>query len=82
MTDELKLIVLSPEKKILDVECSKVSLPGALGAFTVLKYHRALLSSLSAGKIVYGVQGEEKELEISSGFVEVKDNKVTACVEL
>ena len=82
MVEELKLSVLSPEKKILDVMCSMVSLPGTQGAFTVLKNHRALLSSLASGKITYREQGEEKELQISSGFVEVKDNKITACVEL
>ena len=75
-------MILSPEQKILDVMCSMVSLPGTQGSFTVLKNHRALLSSLVAGKITYREQGEEKELQISSGFVEVKDNKISACVEL
>ena len=34
------------------------------------------------GVIRYRTGGEEKEVPVSSGFVRVKDNVVTACVEL
>ena len=80
--DVLKLVVLSAEKQVVDLACSKVSFPGTKGNFTVLKNHRALISSLGQGKICYRTEGQEYEIEIKSGFVEVRENEVTACVEL
>ena len=60
---------------------SAVTLPGTLGPFEVLKNHAALISSLEKGEIVYVAEGEEHRIPIASGFVEVRDNQVDACVE-
>jgi F-type H+-transporting ATPase subunit epsilon len=47
----------------------------------VLPKHAPLISALSAGKVVYTTAGEVKELVIQGGFVEVKNNVISVCVE-
>ena len=62
-----------------------VELPGTLGRFEVLQDHAPLISSLDKGDIVYRFEGDEEregKVQISSGFVEICDNHVVACVEL
>ena len=44
--------------------------------------HASLISSLIKGEIKYTEDGLEKSIGISSGFVEVRDNIVSACVEI
>ena len=80
--DVISLHIVSPEGTLADVKVSAVTLPGTLGPFEVLKDHAALISSLEKGEIVYVSEGTEHRLAISSGFVEVRDNQVDACVEV
>ena len=79
---DIKLVVLSPERELLSVGADRVELPGAMGRFVVLKDHAPLISSLVAGEILYNCGDERGAVAVSSGFVRVKDNVVTACVEL
>ena len=53
-----------------------------MGPFQVLKDHAPLISSLEKGEIVYVEGGRTQTLPISSGFVEVLSNTVSACVEI
>ncbi len=77
------LDIISPERTLVHESVLSVELPGTLGRFEVLKDHAPLISSLVEGKIVYKIDGEKDgKITISSGFVEVCDNHVTACVEL
>ncbi|KIO44041.1 MULTISPECIES: ATP synthase F1 subunit epsilon [Porphyromonadaceae] len=76
----MKLKIISPEKVVYKGEVERVSLPGSLGFFTVLKDHAPLVSSLVEGKIVYLEAEGEKEMEIESGVVEVRDNEVIICI--
>lgn len=81
-SDNIHLIIYSPERIILERMVSKVSLPGTLGRFMVLKNHAPLISSLEEGRIVYVSDNVEGNVDIASGFVEIVDNKVTVCAEL
>lgn len=78
----LRLTIAAPEGVVFEGEVESVSLPGTLGAFTVLPMHAPLISSLAGGKIVYVRGGQPSELEVSSGFVEVRQDVVAVCVEL
>ena len=67
-------------------EVDRVELPGAKGRFVVLKDHAPIVSSLVEGDIVYGETPAQAghgagAFHIKSGFVEVVDNHVIACVE-
>ena len=81
MEDRIALHIVSPEGTLVDAAVSAVTLPGTVGPFEVLKDHGALISSLEKGEIVYVSEGSEHRVPISSGFVEVRDNQVDACVE-
>ena len=81
-SDNIHLIIYSPERIILERMVSKVSLPGTLGRFMVLKNHAPLISSLEEGRIIYVSGNVEGNVDIASGFVEIADNKVTVCAEL
>ncbi len=77
----IRLHIVSPYGTLADAAVSAVTLPGSIGPFEVLKDHAPLVSSLVKGDIVYVTEEGEKRLSILSGFVEVSDNKVIACVE-
>ena len=81
-TDNILLVIYSPERTILEKMVCKVSLPGTKGRFMVLKDHAPLISSLEEGRIVFVSGGVEESIDIKAGFVEIAYNKVTVCVEL
>ena len=78
---DIRLHIVSPEGTLVETEVSGVTLPGTLAPFQVLKDHAALLSSLTEGDILYMTEEGEQRLHILSGFVEIRDNQVDACVE-
>lgn len=86
---ELHLVIISPERTLFDGPVNWVELPGELGKFQVLANHAAIISSLKEGEVIYQcgeaqyrVKRDTQRLKISGGFVEVKDNQVSVCVEL
>ena len=91
----MMLEIISPEKIIFTGEVESVAVPGVNGEFEMLNNHAAIVSNLKKGAIkVYGniiLDDTQKEifekgdrgylLDINSGTVEMKNNKVTALVE-
>ena len=77
----IALKVLSPEAVLVDQAVDTVFLPGTQSRFQVLMNHAPLISSLDEGEIVWRNGDRESSLRIRSGFVQVQDNTVTACVE-
>ena len=74
----MRLNIITPEGTLVDQEVDRVELPGAKGRFVVLKDHAPIVSSLVEGEIVFG---QDESVHIKSGFVEVHDNQIIACVE-
>ncbi|MGL2962842.1 F0F1 ATP synthase subunit epsilon [Flavobacterium sp. RSB2_4_14] len=86
------LEIVSPEAKLFKGEVTSVSLPGVNGSFQILNNHAPIVSILKQGtvKIVATSFDFDKEvvdkftkvndqnytLEIASGTIEMKDNKV------
>ena len=91
----MRLEILTPEETLFDNEVLSVQVPGKSGKFEMLNNHAAIVSNLKKGAIkVYGnitLDDTQKEifekgdrgyhLDINSGTVEMKNNKVTALVE-
>lgn len=77
----LKLKIISPERIIFNGDVESVKVPGTNGEFEVLSNHAPIISSLGKGFVDYSLKNENKHLEVSGGFIEVKDNKVSLCVE-
>ena len=76
------LDVISPERTLVHAAVEAVELPGTKGRFEVLLDHAPLSSALEKGVIAYRNGEGTDKVAISSGFVEVNDNHVVACVEL
>ena len=79
----MNLEILTPEKKLFSGEVYGVQMPGISGSFEVLEKHAPLVSALKAGriKVLKDKQNHFSFFDISGGFVEVLNNKVTVLVE-
>jgi len=78
----LKLIVVTPEKKVVEAEVDYVELPGQLGYLGILPGHAPLISLLTTGVLTYKSGGGEKSLAISAGFVQVAGDAVSVLADL
>lgn len=78
----IKLLILSPEKTLYSGTAERLLLPGEKAPFVVLYNHAPIISSLGVGTIVWQTAQGEQSVAVSGGFVEVKENCVTVCVEL
>lgn len=77
----MTLNIISAEKVEFTGEVTKVTLPGAMGLFTVLENHAALISSLVAGKMVYTTaDGADEVVEIKGGIADINHNVVSVCL--
>ena len=88
----MHLEIVSPEKTIFSGEAKSVYLPGSEGHFQVLNNHAPIVSTLKKGEILIdGVDNQESDfldfsngkasLEIKSGVVEMKKNKLIILVD-
>jgi len=82
MNRKMDMTIATPEGIVFEGKVESAKFPGASGAFMVLPRHAALISALTPGKVVYTQEGEAKDLTIQGGFVEVKDNVISVCVEI
>ena len=78
----LNLKIISPEKIIFSGEVESVLVPGTVGEFEILKDHAPIISTLEKGRVVYRTASGKQHLNIQGGFVEVKRNEISLCVEM
>lgn len=78
----MDMTIITPEGIIFAGQVESVKLPGVSGAFIVLPRHAPIISALTSGKLVYVHEGKSVEQMIRGGFVEVKNNVVSVCVEV
>jgi len=71
----MKIQILTPEKTVFDGEAESVLVPGAAGAFEVLKGHAPILSSLTAGTARVIADKREHYFRIGGGFFEFSHDK-------
>lgn len=77
----MKLEIISPEQTLFEGESEYISFPGIAGSFDVLPHHAALITALREGTIRFITDGHAQELKIKSGFIEIKEEIVSVCVE-
>ena len=85
------LEIVTPEASLVSGEVESVTVPGVTGEFQMLNDHASIVSSLQNGKVKFKgeptfTEGFEDKfskdndgrwsLEINSGTIEMKDNKV------
>ena len=78
----LKLRIVSPEKVVFTGDVKSVLVPGTLGSFEILTDHAPIISSLENGKVEYTTDAGKTSFDITGGFVTVKKNEVSLCVEM
>ena len=79
----MQLRIVSPEKVVYDGEVQQVIVPGSVGRFEILTGHAPIISSLDEGIVEFATSdGEKTQFNIHGGFVEVKKNNVSLCVEV
>lgn len=77
MAERLHLEIVTPSRRVVEVEVDEVRLPGALGEMGVLPGHIPLLTSLAAGPLTYFVDGNATKYAVRGGFAEVLPERVT-----
>lgn len=75
------LEIISPEKTVYSGEADAVTLPGASGSFTVLSNHAPILSGLKRGQLLYRTGSKEETLNVEGGFMEMRDNRISVCID-
>ncbi len=81
MAETLRLVLVTPERTLLDETVDEVSAPGTVGEFGVLPNHITFLSSLQAGRLEYKQGSRSTRLALSGGFAEVVDNVMSVLAD-
>ena len=77
----MTLKIISADAVLFTGEVASVTLPGAMGEFTVLRNHASLLATLQAGNIRYTDEaGSEQSTPVPGGIADVDNNVVSVCV--
>jgi F-type H+-transporting ATPase subunit epsilon len=79
MTDskDIHLLVITPERQILDQDVDSVVIPAHDGELGVLRGRAALMCELGIGQLRYATSGRTQRMFIDGGFAQVLDNQVT-----
>ncbi len=78
----MKLEILTPETTLFNNEVKSVQVPGKSGSFEMLNNHMPIVSSLNEGVIkIIDTNNQKKEITISSGVIEMKNNKIIILAE-
>ena len=78
----MELEIISPGGVLFKGETDYVSFPGTAGSFDVLPQHAPMIAALEEGVIRYQTdEKKEQEIKIQSGFVEIKDDILSVCIE-
>jgi F-type H+-transporting ATPase subunit epsilon len=73
----MNIKITTPEGVVYDKEADSATLPTETGEITVLQNHIPLVGVLVPGEIVIKSAGNEEYLSVSTGFIEVRKNRLT-----
>ena len=77
----MELFIISPEGTRLSENPTRVTLPGSMGPFSILKNHAPLISTLEKGEVIYIVDKKIKSFDIDGGVISVEKNVVKVMIE-
>jgi F-type H+-transporting ATPase subunit epsilon len=79
---KLSLDIVTAERVVYsESEVDEIVAPGAQGQFAVLPRHAAFMTTLVPGVLVIRKAGEEVDMAITGGFVEVRGNRVVVLAD-
>ncbi len=73
----IHLVVITPERQVLDERTEAVVIPAHDGELGILRDRAALMCELGIGQLRYGPPGQAKRLFVDGGFAQIIDNSVT-----
>lgn len=77
----MRLEIISPDGILFEGEIEAATFPGIAGSFDILPHHAPLIAALATGVIRYEAGNNRFEQPIQSGFIEVKDDRLSVCIE-
>ena len=77
----LQLVLVTPERKVLEEACDSVSLPASEGYVTILPRHAPLIATLGIGVLTLKTGARSSTYAIAGGFFEVSDDRVTVLAD-
>jgi len=81
MAEKMKLEIVTPYKKVVDLEVEEVTATGKLGEFGVLPGHAPFLTSLKIGELAYKNGSKVEHMALNWGYFEIRDDKIIVLVE-
>jgi F-type H+-transporting ATPase subunit epsilon len=82
MAEQIRLEVVTPERRVLSEAVDSVNVPGTNGEMGILPGHTPLISQLQTGVLSYLQNGAQHRLHVSGGFVEVNADRVSVLAEI
>ncbi len=77
----MRFELVTPEKLMLSIEATYVTVPGSEGEFGVLEGHMPLVSTLQPGRLSVETPDGTQHFNVTEGFAEVTANSVTVLTE-
>ncbi len=81
MAEQLKLELVTPQRKVVSEEVDEIIATGTLGEFGVLPGHAPFLTSLKIGELSFRKGGATRFLAVTSGYFEVVNDVATVLVD-
>jgi F-type H+-transporting ATPase subunit epsilon len=81
MAEKMKLEIVTPYSKVLDMEVDEVTATGKVGEFGVLPGHAPFLTSLRIGELAYKNNGITEHMALNWGYFEIQDDRIIVLVE-
>jgi F-type H+-transporting ATPase subunit epsilon len=76
MAQTFELEVATPERLLVREQVTEAQIPTRDGMIGVLPDHAALLSALGTGPLTFVTSGAKRQMVLSGGFLEIRDNFV------
>ena len=82
LSDALQLLLVTPERRLIDEAANEVQLPGLEGYLGILPGHAPLLTKLGVGEMSYRRGSETHYATVMGGYAEVLPDRVTLLAEI
>lgn len=81
MADTIQFDLVSPERRLVQVEATQVQVPGADGDLTAMANHAPTVTSLRPGVLTVTHGGTDEAFVVSGGFAEISPTSVSVLAE-
>jgi F-type H+-transporting ATPase subunit epsilon len=78
---QLQVLLVTPERKVLEESCDSLALPASEGYVTILPRHAPLIATLGIGVMTLKSGARSSSFALMGGFFEVSDDRVTVLAD-